>query len=136
MNQRGLTAAVVAVGLATAVGACGSSSKSSSSSSSGGGGGAPTATSTSASKASAAASSGGVKVSLRKVSLGKVLTGPNGHTVYLFEKDKGTTSKCNGKCAKVWTPLTTSGKPRAGSGLKASLLATSKRKNGMTQVTY
>src|SRR4051794_36090169 len=135
MNQRGLTAAVVAVGLATAVGACGSSSKSGSSSSSGGGGGAPTTTSTSTSKASAAGPSG-VKVSLLKVSFGKVVIGPNKHTVYLFEKDTGTTSKCNGKCAKVWTPLTTSGKPRAGSGLKASLLATSKRKDGMTQVTY
>jgi predicted lipoprotein with Yx(FWY)xxD motif len=70
------------------------------------------------------------------VSFGKVLTGPNGHTVYLFQKDAGTTSKCYRKCARVWAPLTTSGNPRAGRGLKRSLLATSKRKDGMRQVTY
>lgn len=140
MKQRGLTAAVVALGLATAVGACGSSNSTSTgnSGSSMSGGGAPTTPSTSASKSSAAAAatSGGVKVSLRKVSFGKVLTGPNGHTVYLFLKDTGTTSQCNGKCATVWAPLTTSGKPVAGAGLTASLLATSKRGDGMTQVTY
>jgi predicted lipoprotein with Yx(FWY)xxD motif len=138
MSQRGVVAAVAAVGLATAVGACGNSSNSSNSSSSaapGSSGSAQTAPSGSASNASAAKPSG-VKVSLRKVSLGKVLTGPNGHTVYLFMKDKGTKSLCNGKCAKVWSPLTTSGKPQAGTGLKASLLSTSKRTDGTTQVTY
>jgi predicted lipoprotein with Yx(FWY)xxD motif len=77
-----------------------------------------------------------VKVSLTKVSFGKVLVGPNAHTVYLFLKDKGTTSACNGKCAKVWSPLTTSGQPQAGSGLKAALIGTTKRKDGNTQVTY
>jgi predicted lipoprotein with Yx(FWY)xxD motif len=78
----------------------------------------------------------GVVVSLRRVSFGKVLTGPNGHTVYLFLKDKGTTSRCNGKCAHVWSPLTTTGEPQAGAGLHASLLATSKRSDGATQITY
>ncbi|MEA2410326.1 MAG: hypothetical protein QOC77_887, partial [Thermoleophilaceae bacterium] len=43
---------------------------------------------------------------------------------------------CSGKCASVWAPLQTSGKPQAGAGLKASLLATSKRKDGTTQITY
>jgi predicted lipoprotein with Yx(FWY)xxD motif len=133
MNQRGMVAAVAVAGLATAVGACGNSSKSSSSASSGGG------TQTSASSGASttpATKPNGAKVSLAKVSFGKVLTGPSGHTVYLFLKDKGTTSQCNGKCAKVWSPLTTTGKPQAGAGLKASLLATSKRKDGTTQVTY
>jgi predicted lipoprotein with Yx(FWY)xxD motif len=133
MNQRGMVAAVAVVGVATAVGACGNSSKSSSSSSSGGGAqtSAPSGASTTAS-----AKTNGVKVSLGKVSFGKVLTGPNSHTVYLFLKDKGTTSQCTGKCAMVWSPLTTTGKPQAGAGLTASLLSTSKRKDGTTQVTY
>ena len=78
----------------------------------------------------------GTKVSLSKVSFGTVLVGPNSHTVYLFLKDKGTTSQCNGACAKVWAPLTSSGQPQTGAGLKASLLATSKRSDGTMQVTY
>ena len=136
MSQRGVVAAVAAVGLATAVGACGNSSNSTSSSASARGGYAqPTAPAGSANSASAAKAKG-VKVSLRKVALGKVVTGPNGHTVYLFMKDVGTTSKCYGKCAKVWSPLTTSGRPQAGTGLKASLLSTSKRTDGTMQVTY
>jgi predicted lipoprotein with Yx(FWY)xxD motif len=38
--------------------------------------------------------------------------------------------------AKFWPPLLTSGKPHAGTGAKASLLGTTKRKNGALQVTY
>ena len=139
MTERGLTAAVVAVGLAAAVGGCGGSSGSGTSSGSSSGGSGAGTTSPGASKRSAAsaqAAARGVKVSLRKVSFGKVLTGPNGHTVYLFQKDTGKKSQCYGKCAKVWSPLTTSGKPQAGAGLKASLLATSKRRGGARQVTY
>jgi predicted lipoprotein with Yx(FWY)xxD motif len=126
-------AILAAAALALAISACGSSSKSNS-----------TTTSSSASGSTKPAAqspanqygAGGVKVSLRKVSFGTVLVGPNSHTVYLFLKDTGTTSQCNGKCAVVWTPLTTSGQPQAGSGVKASLLATSKRNDGTMQVTY
>jgi predicted lipoprotein with Yx(FWY)xxD motif len=133
MSQRGMVAAVAAVGLATAVGACGNSSKSTSSSAAAPAGSAQTAASP---NGASAAKAKGVSVSLRKVKIGTVLTGPNGHTVYLFEKDKGKKSACYGKCAKVWSPLTSSGKPRAGMGLKASLLSTSKRTDGTMQVTY
>jgi predicted lipoprotein with Yx(FWY)xxD motif len=122
MSQRGVAAAMAVVGLATAVGACGNSSKPSSTSASG--------------ATTAAAKPKGMNVALGKVSFGKVLVGPNAHTVYLFLKDKGTTSQCNGKCAHVWAPLTTTGPPHAGSGLTASLLGTSKRGDGGTQVTY
>jgi predicted lipoprotein with Yx(FWY)xxD motif len=133
MSQRGMVAAVAAVGLATAVGACGNSSKSTSSSAAAPGGSGQAAASA---NGASAAKGKGVSVSLRTVKIGKVLTGPNGHTVYLFMKDKGKKSACYGKCAKVWSPLMTSGKPQAGKGLKASLLSTSKRTDGMMQVTY
>jgi predicted lipoprotein with Yx(FWY)xxD motif len=123
-------AILAAAALVLAISACGSSSKSNS-----------TTTSSSASSSTKPASqspygASGVKVSLRKVSFGTVLVGPNSHTVYQFLKDTGTTSQCNGKCAVVWAPLTTTGQPQAGSGLKASLLATSKRSDGKMQVTY
>src|SRR4051794_3102205 len=120
-------AAVSVVVLAFALAACGSSNSN------------KKTTSSAASKpatAPAPSSGGGVKVALRKVSFGTVLVGPNSHTLYLFLKDTGTTSKCNGKCAKAWMPLTTSSQAQAGSGLKQSLFGTSKRSDGTTQVTY
>jgi predicted lipoprotein with Yx(FWY)xxD motif len=122
MRRQGVAVVSVVV-LAVAIAACGSSSK-------------KTSSSASSSPPPAATQATGVKVALRKVSFGMVLAGPNSHTVYMFLKDTGTTSKCNGKCAKVWAPLTTSGKPQPGSGLKASLLGASKRSDGQMQVTY
>jgi predicted lipoprotein with Yx(FWY)xxD motif len=68
--------------------------------------------------------------------LGKVLVDPKGFTLYLFKKDKGTTSSCYGPCAKFWPPLMTEGKPQAGEGAMASKLGTTMRKEGTEQVTY
>jgi predicted lipoprotein with Yx(FWY)xxD motif len=116
---------VAVAALAVALAACGSSDKKKSSASS--------ATTTSG---GAQAKPKSVGVALRKVSFGKVVVGPDSHTVYLFLKDKGTTSKCNGACAKVWAPLTTTGQPQAGSGLSASMLGSSTRADGTMQVTY
>src|SRR5206468_12224306 len=77
--------------------------------------------------AAPAPAAGGAKIDLAKVGkLGKVLVNGKGRTLYLFEKDKNGKSSCNGTCAKVWSPVTTHGKPKAGSGLKASLLGTTK----------
>src|SRR4051794_28290112 len=36
---------------------------------------------------------------------GKILVGANGHTLYLFEKDQGTTTSCTGACAQNWPAL-------------------------------
>ena len=68
--------------------------------------------------------------------LGSVLVDSQGRTVYLFEKDTGPESTCFGACATEWPPVTTSGKPSAGSGVTASMLGTTKRSDGKTQVTY
>jgi len=105
--------------LALVIAGCGSSSSSSSSNTS------------TASKAKSA-----VAVDLGATKAGKVLVGPNGRAVYLFEKDKGTTSECSGACAKAWPPLTTSAKPTAGTGVTASMLGITKRADGTEQVTY
>ena len=75
-------------------------------------------------------------VSLRKTALGTVLVAPNGHTLYLFLKDKNDKSACYSSCAGFWPPLLTRSKPTAGAGVKASLLGTTKRSNGTLQVTY
>ena len=90
--------------------------------------------STTAAAAATGTSSGTVKVA--STGLGKILVNSSGLTLYLFEADKGTTSNCSGACAAAWPPLVTSGKPTAGAGVNASLLGTTKRSDGTTQVTY
>lgn len=37
--------------------------------------------------------------------LGGMLVGSNGMTLYVFDKDEGGKSACNGKCAENWPPL-------------------------------
>jgi predicted lipoprotein with Yx(FWY)xxD motif len=75
-------------------------------------------------------------VSLHKTSLGSILVAANGHTLYLFGKDRNDKSACSASCAQFWPPLITRGKPSAGPGIKASLLGTTKRSDGSLQVTY
>lgn len=75
-------------------------------------------------------------VNLRKTKLGPILVNSKGHTLYLFKKDKNGKSSCTGSCATFWPPLLKHGKPTAGSGVKASLLGTTRRSNGSVQVTY
>jgi predicted lipoprotein with Yx(FWY)xxD motif len=79
----------------------------------------------------AAAAAGGAQISLS----GGHLVAPDGKTVYMFDKDSGTTSACTGGCASVWPALTSSGAPAAGTGVDASKLGTA---NGQApdQVTY
>jgi predicted lipoprotein with Yx(FWY)xxD motif len=79
---------------------------------------------------------GGAKVVIAKSRLGRILVDGKGITLYDFVKDKGTTSTCYGACAALWPPLTTKGKPVAGQGVRASLLGTTRRKDGTLEVTY
>ena len=75
-------------------------------------------------------------VSLRTTKLGPILVSSSGHTLYLFAKDRNGRSSCTGSCAKFWPPLLSQAKPTAGAGVNASLLGTTKRRNGSLQVTY
>jgi predicted lipoprotein with Yx(FWY)xxD motif len=75
-------------------------------------------------------------VQLKATSVGKVLVGANGRTLYLFTHDKGAKSRCAGQCAAFWPPLTVTAKPVAGAGIKASMLGWTKRADGKMQVTY
>ena len=79
---------------------------------------------------------GGTTVALAKSRLGRILVDSKGITLYDFVKDKGGVSACYGACAALWPPLTTSAKPHAGPGVRASLLGTTKRKDGKLEVTY
>jgi predicted lipoprotein with Yx(FWY)xxD motif len=68
--------------------------------------------------------------------LGNVLVDSEGFTVYMFGKDKGTTSSCYGACAENWPPVMTKGSPSTGGGAMSSEIGTTKRKDGTVQVTY
>jgi predicted lipoprotein with Yx(FWY)xxD motif len=75
-------------------------------------------------------------VALAPSKFGKILVGPNGRTLYDFVADKTTKSTCYGACASLWPPLTVTGAPKAGPGVQAALLGTTKRTDGTAEVTY
>ncbi|HEV8652960.1 MAG TPA: hypothetical protein VG276_27120 [Actinomycetes bacterium] len=99
-------------------------------------GGKNSSPSKSAPASSSGTAAGGATVAVKSSKLGTILVDGSGRTLYLFEKDKGTTSSCYGACASAWPPYTTSGGPQAGSGASAALLATTTRTDGKTEVTY
>ena len=84
----------------------------------------------------AASSATAGRITLHKTKIGKVLATSTGRTLYLFMKDSRGKSSCYGQCATYWPPLMKKGALRAGAGVKAGLLGTTKRKNGKLQVTY
>ena len=75
-------------------------------------------------------------VTAASTTLGMVLVDGSGRTLYLFEKDQPDQSACSGACAAAWPVDNSSGTPKAGSGVQASLLGTIKRSDNTTQVTY
>ena len=75
-------------------------------------------------------------VTAASTKLGMVLVDGSGRTLYLFEKDQPDQSACSGACAAAWPVDNSSGTPKAGSGVKASLLGTITRSDNTTQVTY
>jgi len=103
-----------------------------------GGGGSSSASGTSngsSSGSSQATASGPATVAVRSTPLGSILVA-NNRTLYLFQKDTGTTSTCSGACAQAWPPLLTSGSPKGSGSASASMLGTTKRSDGKLQVTY
>jgi predicted lipoprotein with Yx(FWY)xxD motif len=97
---------------------------------------APSTTAAASPFASAAAPSEnpGFTVSIVKVpnNGGLALVGPNGHSLYLFDKDTATTSACTGGCADIWPGLKATGTPTVGPGLNSAQLGAA----STGQVTY
>jgi predicted lipoprotein with Yx(FWY)xxD motif len=90
----------------------------------------------SAAVASARSATGATMVGVASSRLGRIVVDSKGRTLYAFAKDKNGRSACSGSCATYWPPLLTNGRARAGHGIKASLLGTTKRGDGKLQVTY
>jgi predicted lipoprotein with Yx(FWY)xxD motif len=78
----------------------------------------------------------GELVALRKTTLGPVLVDARGRTLYLFEKDRRGKSACQTACVKYWPPLVSRATPRAGKGVRRSMLGLTRRQDGRRQVTY
>ena len=78
----------------------------------------------------------GVSVDVTAGPLGKYLTDSAGKTLYIFTPDTSSASTCYGTCVANWPAFVTDGTPQAGAGATASLLGTSPRTDGTTQVTY
>lgn len=83
-----------------------------------------------------AAGGGGAKVTVHQGKEGAFLVDGEGRALYLWEKDAKGQSVCAGACASAWPPVIAADKPTAGDGVKAGLLATLKREDGGSQVTY
>jgi predicted lipoprotein with Yx(FWY)xxD motif len=67
---------------------------------------------------------------------GRILFDGRGFVLYAFTRDPRGKSACVGECARAWPPYLVKTRPRAGSGVKARLLGTTKRAGGRLQVTY
>ena len=127
--RRRLVALVALAAVGVLAAGCGSNG---SGSSSGGMGGYGSSGTTPAS----GGQSGVATVSAASTSLGMILVDGSGRTLYLFEKDQPNQSACAGACAAAWPVDQSSGTPKAGSGVTASMLGTIKRSDDTTQVTY
>ncbi|HTZ07468.1 MAG TPA: hypothetical protein VMB72_00255 [Acidimicrobiales bacterium] len=144
-RRTGLAAAVVGP-VAVLVAACGTSSPTASGTST-------TGASTTAAPTTTAAAAGGTSTSAPGGStpfyevktgqvkgLGTVLVDGQGMTLYMFEPDKQSgQSTCYGTCAQGWPPLILPvgvSAPVAGPGVQASLLGTTHRTDGQTELTY
>jgi predicted lipoprotein with Yx(FWY)xxD motif len=84
-----------------------------------------------------------VKTAYNKKLGKKILVDHAGRTLYMFTVDThGKDTVCTpqgpygAECPSIWPALTSAGRPRAGKGVKASLLGVYKRRDGKHQVTY
>jgi predicted lipoprotein with Yx(FWY)xxD motif len=129
----------VGVGLAATaflVAACGGGTNSASASSTTAATSAPTTTTTTTTTGPAASGSA-LELKTAKGAPGIWLTDSAGRTLYLYTKDKGTTSVCYSTCAQNWPPLTTTGPVTiTGQYTVPSDLGTTARTDGTQQVTY
>jgi predicted lipoprotein with Yx(FWY)xxD motif len=65
-----------------------------------------------------------------------ILVDGRGMTLYLLTSEHGRTTACIEDCAKSWPPLYATGAPKAGPGVKRTLLGTATRPDGRKQVSY
>lgn len=75
-------------------------------------------------------------LTVRNSAYGRILFDGRGFVLYGFTADRKRRSFCMRACAAAWPPYLVKGAPRAGRGVKRSLLGTIRRVDGRRQVTY
>lgn len=68
--------------------------------------------------------------------LGNILADGDGNILYLFTKDTPNVSNCYDKCLAAWPAVYPDGAPTLKEGLNQTLVGTTTRKDGSTQLTY
>lgn len=68
--------------------------------------------------------------------LGDILVGDNGMTLYIFTQDEPGESSCAGACLDFWTPLRTQGSPQIGLGIDPALVGSTALADGSRVLTY
>ena len=87
-------------------------------------------------EAAAPAATRGPLVKLGASQFGPVLFSGRDQAVYTFTLEGNTArNRCRGECAEAWPPFFAKGRPRAGRGVKRTLLGTVRR-GSRRQVTY
>jgi predicted lipoprotein with Yx(FWY)xxD motif len=75
-------------------------------------------------------------LTVKSSSFGRVLFDGRGFVLYAFTRDKNGRSACYGACAKAWPVYYAKARLRAGTGIKRSLIGTTRRRDGRSQITY
>lgn len=81
------------------------------------------------------AAAGGKTLKPIRSQFGTILGDGRGQAVYVFDRERSSTPRCYGACAKAWPPVLTNGRPVAGRGVRAARLGTTRRRDGRRQVT-
>jgi predicted lipoprotein with Yx(FWY)xxD motif len=75
-------------------------------------------------------------VTVKHSRFGRVLFDGRGFVLYAFTRDLRRRSRCASACARAWPPYIVKSRPRAGTGIVARRLGTTRRADGRLQATY
>jgi predicted lipoprotein with Yx(FWY)xxD motif len=75
-------------------------------------------------------------VAVKPSRFGRILFDGRGYVLYAFTRDPRSKSACSSACARAWPPYVVRSRPRAGAGIAARRLGTTRRADGALQVTY
>ena len=78
----------------------------------------------------------GVVFGVESLNRGRLIYDLSAHTLYAFDRDRGSTPTCYGACARTWPPALTEGGTRAGGVAHPGKIGTTKRRDGTIQLTY
>lgn len=74
---------------------------------------------------------------VRATRFGRILFDGRGRVLYGFARDRrGGPSQCYGQCAAAWPVYFARGAVSTGTGVRRSLIGTTRRRDGRLQVTY